>query len=145
MTDSPPQPDSTPQPDLPPQPDSPPKPKFDKFSKEHRWYYKNINGHLFPVARQLLENYSHIPADEIDSHVYKMVPLHPHPPPSPILTQSPLHQLTPPARHPLVLPTLPLHRRIQIPDPQPSPPSQIHAPPLPLTSLPFSNSRPLLP
>jgi hypothetical protein len=49
-----------------------------RFSKENRWYFKTISDHLQPASRKLLEEYSHIPPSEVDSHVYKMVliPLH---------------------------------------------------------------------
>jgi len=46
--------------------------KVDISSKELRWYYKDIDGHLAPVSRKLLEEYSHIPAQDVDSHVYKL-------------------------------------------------------------------------
>jgi hypothetical protein len=43
-----------------------------RFSKENRWYFKTI-GDLQPASRKLLEDYSHIPPSEVDSHIYKMV------------------------------------------------------------------------
>ncbi|KAF4633751.1 hypothetical protein G7Y89_g4373 [Cudoniella acicularis] len=44
----------------------------DKFSKELRWYYKSLDSHISPASRKLLEEYSHIPAVDVDSHIYKM-------------------------------------------------------------------------
>jgi hypothetical protein len=49
-------------------------PKFDGYSKELPWYYKDIDGHLAPISRELLEEYSHIPDEDVNSHVYKIVP-----------------------------------------------------------------------
>jgi hypothetical protein len=48
---------------------------FDRFSKENRWYYQDIDGHIKPQSRKLLEKYSHIPPEDVDSYIYKMVPL----------------------------------------------------------------------
>ncbi|KAH7379861.1 hypothetical protein BKA64DRAFT_648169 [Cadophora sp. MPI-SDFR-AT-0126] len=45
---------------------------FDRNSKENRWYYKDLGNHLPAVSRKLLEEYSQIPAEDVDSHVYKM-------------------------------------------------------------------------
>jgi hypothetical protein len=55
-------------------------PKFDPFSKENRWYYKDLTNHISPSSRQLLEQYSHIPRSEVDAHIYKLVfqPLKPY-------------------------------------------------------------------
>lgn len=44
-----------------------------RLSKENRWYYKSIDNHVPLPSRKLLEDYSHIPADEVDSHIYEMV------------------------------------------------------------------------
>ena len=49
----------------------------DKYSKEHPWYYKDLTSHLAPNSRKLLEDYSHISPEDVDSHVYKMVPSSP--------------------------------------------------------------------
>ncbi|KUJ23738.1 uncharacterized protein LY89DRAFT_603944 [Mollisia scopiformis] len=49
-----------------------PVPVLDRHSKENRWYYKEINDQVQPISRKLLEEYSHIPANEIDAHIYKM-------------------------------------------------------------------------
>ena len=46
----------------------------DRFSKGLPWYQKSIEN-FGPAGRELLENYSHIPPDEIDSHVLEMVRL----------------------------------------------------------------------
>ncbi|KAK0114213.1 hypothetical protein ONS95_013712 [Cadophora gregata] len=45
---------------------------FDRTSKENRWYYKDLGAHLPAVSRKLLEGYSQIPSEDVDSHVYKM-------------------------------------------------------------------------
>ena len=45
-----------------------------RFSKENRWYYQDIDGHIKPESRRLLEEYSHIPSQDVDSHIYKLVP-----------------------------------------------------------------------
>jgi hypothetical protein len=37
------------------------------------WYANSIGTRLGKTARQLLENYSKIPADEVESHVFKIV------------------------------------------------------------------------
>ncbi|KAH8816374.1 hypothetical protein F5884DRAFT_747875 [Xylogone sp. PMI_703] len=42
------------------------------YSTEQRWYYKTLEGRISPEARKLLEEYSHIPEDEVDNHIYKM-------------------------------------------------------------------------
>lgn len=47
-------------------------PKLDRYSKENRWYYKTIDNHISLEARKLLEVYSDIPIDEINSHIYTM-------------------------------------------------------------------------
>ncbi|KAB8298625.1 hypothetical protein EYC80_000804 [Monilinia laxa] len=44
----------------------------DKYSTSKPWYHTTIGKRLGPEARELLENYSHIPKDEVDAHVYKM-------------------------------------------------------------------------
>ena len=48
-------------------------PKLDRLSKENRWYYKAIDDHVSLESRRLLEEYSHIPSDEVDLHIYKLV------------------------------------------------------------------------
>lgn len=45
----------------------------DKYSTSKPWYHTTIGKRLGPEARELLENYSHIPPEEVDAHVYKMV------------------------------------------------------------------------
>lgn len=53
---------------------APPDPsKLDRSSKENRWYYKDLTSHLPAMSRKLLEEYSQIPAEDVDSHVYKVV------------------------------------------------------------------------
>lgn len=37
------------------------------------WYANSIGARLGKSARELLENYSKIPADEVESHVFKIV------------------------------------------------------------------------
>lgn len=44
-----------------------------RYSKENRWYYKTIDDHISPDSRDLLTSYSHVPSEEVDSHVYKIV------------------------------------------------------------------------
>lgn len=39
------------------------------------WYEPTLGEKLTPSARELFEAYSKIPADEVESHVYKIVPL----------------------------------------------------------------------
>ena len=46
----------------------------DKFSKDVPWYHKEIE-EFRPAGRELLENYSHIPPDQIESHVFELVRL----------------------------------------------------------------------
>jgi len=43
-----------------------------RFSKENRWYHQNIDVQFKPESRKLLEEYSHIPPEDVDSHIYKM-------------------------------------------------------------------------
>ena len=47
--------------------------KLDRTSKENRWYYTDLTNHLPTMSRKLLEEYSQIPAEDVDSHVYKVV------------------------------------------------------------------------
>ncbi|TVY53939.1 Methyltransferase ausD, partial [Lachnellula suecica] len=47
------------------------KPQLGRSSKENRWYFKEIANHL-PASRQLLEQYSRIAPQDVDSHVYKL-------------------------------------------------------------------------
>lgn len=51
--------------------------KLDKFSKENRWYYTKLDGFIEPSSRKLLEEYSKIPAEEVDAHIYKWVTISP--------------------------------------------------------------------
>jgi hypothetical protein len=44
-----------------------------RYSKENRWYYKSIDDHINQDSRELLEEYSHIPVGELDSHIHEMV------------------------------------------------------------------------
>ncbi|KAG4434794.1 hypothetical protein IFR05_009729 [Cadophora sp. M221] len=46
--------------------------KLDRTSKDNRWYYKDLTNHLPATSRQLLEEYSNISPEDVDSHVYKM-------------------------------------------------------------------------
>jgi hypothetical protein len=48
-------------------------PSLDRSSKENRWYFKELGSHLSPSSRKLLEEYSSIPAKDVESHIYKMV------------------------------------------------------------------------
>jgi len=47
--------------------------KIAKRDKEVPWYNPNIGNKLGTSARELLENYSKIPASEVEDHVYKIV------------------------------------------------------------------------
>jgi hypothetical protein len=38
-----------------------------------RWYLQDISGHIAASSRELLETYSHIPAEDVEPHIYKMV------------------------------------------------------------------------
>jgi len=53
--------------------------QLDKYSRENRWFYSSINGNIDASSRKLLEEYSKIPAKDVDSHIYKMVLSHPYP------------------------------------------------------------------
>ena len=46
--------------------------KIDLRDKDLPWYYPELKK-LGPSARELLENYSKIPAAEVEDHIYKMV------------------------------------------------------------------------
>jgi hypothetical protein len=46
---------------------------LDRSSKENRWYYKDLDDHLTPPSRKLLEDYSSIPAQDVIAHVHRMV------------------------------------------------------------------------
>jgi hypothetical protein len=50
--------------------------RLERYSKENPWYYKDLTNHLAPISRKLLEEYSHIPPEDVDAHVYKLVRLH---------------------------------------------------------------------
>jgi hypothetical protein len=41
--------------------------------KDVPWYTDSIESRLGPSARKLLEEYSHIPADQVESHIYAIV------------------------------------------------------------------------
>ncbi len=56
--------------------DSPVPSRLEKYSKENPWYYKDLTSHLAPISRKLLEEYSQIPPEDVDAHVYKLVTLH---------------------------------------------------------------------
>jgi hypothetical protein len=45
--------------------------------KDVPWYTDSIGSRLGPSARKLLEEYSHIPADQVESHIYAVVRLLP--------------------------------------------------------------------
>ena len=46
--------------------------KKDRFSKDVPWYEKEIQD-FNPSGRELLENYSHIPPKDVESHVIEFV------------------------------------------------------------------------
>jgi hypothetical protein len=64
---------------------------LDRFSKERRWYYQDINGHIKPESRKLLEEYSHIPPRDVDTHIYKLVS-------TPVTAESPISSGNPEQR-----------------------------------------------
>lgn len=47
--------------------------KIDKRSKDVPWYNSDMGNKLGVSARELLEKYSKIPADEVENHVYSVV------------------------------------------------------------------------
>jgi hypothetical protein len=47
--------------------------KIQERSKDVPWYNPDIGNRLGDSARELLENYSKIPASEVEDHVYKIV------------------------------------------------------------------------
>jgi hypothetical protein len=47
--------------------------KIEKRTKDVPWYNHEIGSKLGDSARDLLENYSHIPPAEVESHVYAVV------------------------------------------------------------------------
>ncbi len=46
----------------------------DHYSKDVPWYFKEL-ANLSPACRELFENYSHVPPEEVDSHIYELVRL----------------------------------------------------------------------
>lgn len=42
-------------------------------SKENRWYYASLENRIPPSSRKLLEEYSDVPAEDVDNHVYRLV------------------------------------------------------------------------
>ncbi|KAM3068380.1 hypothetical protein ACMFMG_009517 [Clarireedia jacksonii] len=44
----------------------------DKFSTSKPWYFTTLGNRLGSEAREMLEEYCHIPSAEVDDHVYKM-------------------------------------------------------------------------
>lgn len=51
--------------------------KIDRRSKDVPWYSSDMGNKLGDSARELLEKYSKIPADEVESHVYAVVRYYP--------------------------------------------------------------------
>ncbi len=47
--------------------------KVNAREKNVPWYNPNLENNLGPSARELLENYSKIPPDEVEDHVSKIV------------------------------------------------------------------------
>ena len=45
-------------------------------SKDWSWYHSSIGNKLTPECRELFESYARIPADKVESHIYKIVRLH---------------------------------------------------------------------
>lgn len=48
--------------------------RADRLSKDVPWYHKEIEA-FRPAGRELLENYSHIPPNDIEPHVFEIVRL----------------------------------------------------------------------
>jgi len=44
----------------------------DKFLKDHPWYHETLSGDVSHEARLLLQEYSQIPPDRVDDHIYKI-------------------------------------------------------------------------
>jgi hypothetical protein len=42
-------------------------------SRKHPWYNESINGKLDDKIREILKVYSHIPEEDIEPHIYKVV------------------------------------------------------------------------
>ena len=111
--------------------------------KNVQWYKPDLET-VSPQARELLENYSHIPPDEVIPHILRIVSST-----KLLLSINPIQhrRLTafcPPARPRLVYLPLPLHRAFTLPRPLnlPLPPLPHHPqPPTPLLTHP---SRPRL-
>ena len=49
--------------------------KINTREKDVPWYNPNLGDKLSAPARELLENYSGIPAGEVEAHIYKIVGL----------------------------------------------------------------------
>jgi SAM-dependent methyltransferase len=47
--------------------------KIGSRDKDVPWYNDSIGSQLGPSARKLLEEYSHIPVDQVESHIYAIV------------------------------------------------------------------------
>ena len=47
--------------------------KIERRSKDVAWYSPSPGEKLGPAARELLENYSRIPSEEVESHVKNIV------------------------------------------------------------------------
>ena len=47
--------------------------KIDNRDKDVPWYNPNLGQKLGDSARELLESYSKIPADDVEDHVYRIV------------------------------------------------------------------------
>lgn len=104
--------------------------------KDVPWYTNSIGSRLGPSARKLLEEYSHVPAEQVEDHIYIIVCL----PPAIYL---PLH--FPPAnlnsadgakaRTRVANLALPLHWSIPLPRPQHHPKRPLHHTPTPAHQL----------
>jgi hypothetical protein len=47
--------------------------KIDSREKDVPWYTDSIGTRLGPAARKLLEEYSHIPPEQVESHIFAVV------------------------------------------------------------------------
>lgn len=52
--------------------------RINKRDRDVPWYAVELHDSLSPNTRKLLEEYSHIPADEVEKHVYEIVRRHVH-------------------------------------------------------------------
>ena len=101
----------------------------DQSSKDVRWYHKEIGPQFNPLFRELLENYSHIPPEEVESHIHTIVSST-RPISSVVTKLRRTHVYTHIERQSMVLQAIPLHRHVHLPLPLHNRPSRIPSNPL---------------